>query len=317
MPHKKIAIIAGFFFTIIWSGAFLVARDAVSVLSPIGLVSLRLFLAGILLFAIYRRSVLRFWKDINTSTKLYVLFSGIFAHGIYLGSNFWALEVVPTSTTNVITSSLPIVTIPLAYFLLGERIRLWNVFAVTLGLLGVFVTVHSSNTNEGTNLLDSHLMAAGLVVFSVLSLAAGNVLAKTFINHQNFLQVCTIQFLSSGIFLLPFSLILEEPLQLDTLFADYLLHLVYMVCIASILGTVLWFQVLNTYSANAASSFFLLTPIMGIVFGFIFFAEPITEGRIAGAAIITISIAVKVFAYLQPKSWRTLNEKLKGNPHKR
>ncbi len=73
-----------------------------------------------------------------------------------------------------------------------------------------------------------------------------------------------------------------------------ILEIFFLSMIGSILGTLMWFRVLERLPANSASSFFLLTPLMGIAFGSVIFGEPVTSGKILGIALISSAILLRV-----------------------
>ena len=79
--------------------------------------------------------------------------------------------------------------------------------------------------------------------------------------------------------------------------------IVFLACVGSVAGTLLWFFVLQSMSANAASSFFLLTPVFGIVLGKLIFGEPVTLSKSLGVIVISLAILLRLKGFFNSAGW--------------
>jgi len=285
---------AGIAFSVIWSLSFIVAKGALQSISPLWLSGLRLTLAGVVLLLVNGAAILSFWRNVAPRTVLRVLISGFLCQAVYLGTCFWALVHLPTSIVNIVVSTLPLMSLPFSFFLLGEKIGLAGIAAFVLSIAGVVIALISGIDETMRNL--SLYGFSALVVFgSVVALALGNTLIKPVISEAALLPFCAFQFTSSGVVsiaialahdgvhMLSFGVLLQEAFSLF-----------FLAFIGSILGTVLWFRVLRAMPANTANTFFLLTPIFGIIFGYLIFEEQITWSKVLGVLVICSAIGLRL-----------------------
>nr|WP_027289825.1 DMT family transporter [Rhodovibrio salinarum] len=286
------AALGGTLFALIWSLSFVVTRLALPDIPPVLLAAIRLIASGALLVAFRARTTLATWRAASPATRRTIILAGLLAQAVYLGAAYWALTAIPTSVVNIVVSALPLLTIPAAFLVLRERASLIETFAVVLGVTGVAIAVFDTQSmrmvNEG-----AYTAAAMLLLVAVAALALGNTLVKRIVTARNYIDICGPQFLTSGVVLLVVSLILETTPGWDAL-ARALPELGYLVLLGSIVGMALWFKLLSLMTANQAASFFLMTPIMGMGLGALFFGELMTTSKIIGVVVLMASISLKV-----------------------
>lgn len=286
--------LAGIAFAVIWSLAFVVSKSALQSIPPLWLSGLRLILAGGILLLVNGVAILSFWRRVDRRTLLRIVAAGVLSQAGYLGPMYWALVHLPTSIVNVVVSSLPLMGLPFCYFLLSEKIGIAGVVAFLLSIAGVTITLLGGNSLALSG-FSAYGLSALMTVVSVMALALGNVLIKPIISDSALLPFCAIQFVSSGVLLMALAVGCEGALVLDgNVLSQTALHLVFLSGVGSILGTILWFRVLRAMPANAANSFFLLTPIFGVVLGHLIFSEPITVSKMIGVLVIFSAITLRL-----------------------
>lgn len=101
-----------------------------------------------------------------------------------------------------------------------------------------------------------------LTIASVLALAAGNTLVKPYVSLRTIAPTCAIQMTLSGIVVLSLAAYLEGRDGL-AVSAHSLSARAYSIFIESIIGTFVWYKVMETFTAKGASMFLLFTPIFG------------------------------------------------------
>ena len=291
--NKPLMVFYGILFAAIWSLSFIATGISLSSIQPIWLAGIRLTLAGIILILFFAKSIYGISKNPPALFAIIVI-CGFLSQGVYIGASYLALVHFPTSIVNIIVSSLPLVTIPFAYILLKESLRITDITSFLLCIFGVYITLDG---NYGTSTLSfsEYVFAVSILLISVLSLALGNVLIKPVISHKVFLPICGIQCFTSGIGLMIIASVIESTPTLQSL-VKIKEPLLFLILCGSIVGTVLWFNVLSTFSATGASAFFLLTPIFGIFGGNFIFGEVISTSKIIGAMIILFAISFRIGA---------------------
>ncbi|WP_026381628.1 DMT family transporter [Afifella pfennigii] len=292
-------VLGGTLFALIWSLSFVVTRLALDEIPPVLLAAIRLTLSGTMLMALRLRAAAELWRSSPSSARQTILLSGLLSQAVYLGACYWALTAIPTSIVNIFVSSLPLLTIPAAFLVLQERAGPLEILAVLMGVAGVAIAVFDADTMGAAS--GAYLLAVLLLVVAVASLALGNTLIKRIVSTRNFLEVCALQFLSAGLALLLLAPFLEAMPSLASV-VRAIPELAYLVLFGSILGTAIWFRLLTVLTANQAASFFLLTPIMGILLGSLVFGEPLTLAKLFGVLVLVTSIALKVLVTFQNNS---------------
>lgn len=137
---KKLASAAPWFFIVIWSSGFVVAKYAFADADALFFLAIRLLLAAAILFALtaaLRQPIRLSREDLRSS-----LLIGIALHGLYLAGVWYAIELgAPAGLSSVITSMQPIIVSLLAVRLLGEPLTRKQIGGLIFGLLGVFLVV--------------------------------------------------------------------------------------------------------------------------------------------------------------------------------
>lgn len=290
---NRLTLISGVLFAIIWSLSFIATKSALYDISPLWLATIRLLLATGLVWLTKAKAVLEFLSQIPPNTFYRIVLASILAQGAYLGMSYWALAHLPTSVVNIVVSTLPLMTLPIAYLLLGERIGMTGIAAFILSIIGVIITLDGGLIAFGKLPL---LFWPSLILFaSVLALGFGNVLTKSLISDRTLLPLCALQFLFGAIAMMLAALFFEQnQIPNITALSMAIPELIFLAGVGSILGTFMWFNVLRSMTTNVASTFFLLTPIIGIFFGSIFFGESITYPKIIGTLLITLAILLRL-----------------------
>lgn len=288
-------LVLGVLFALIWSLSFVATKTALQSVPPAALAATRLLLAGIIVAVFNFAKIYHFFYSLSGTSLRRLICAGLMSQTVYLTASYWSLVHLPTSIVNIVVSALPLLTIPISFALLGETVRISNVIAFLFSMIGVSVTLLSRPDLPMEN-ISEYGVAASVLLISVVALAIGNVLIKPMISAATLFPICAIQFLSSGITSLVVSVALHEPIPQLTSLMDAGLQIVFLSLIGSIFGTFAWFKVLERLPANAASSFFLLTPIFGIFFGWAFFMEPITTAKVTGVLVISSAILIRAGA---------------------
>ena len=135
MP-QKLERYAPALFVFLWSTGFVGAKYIVPYAEPFTFLTIRYFLAALILFAIAYafKQPLKLNKD-QFKASFAV---GILLHVIYIGGVFYAVSLgVSAGISAVIVSIQPVLVSLLAVPLLGERLRWVQVVGLFLGVAGI------------------------------------------------------------------------------------------------------------------------------------------------------------------------------------
>ena len=123
-------------------------REALRELNVFQVMELRTLVGFVLLYPLIRRN--GGFAAMKTSRPAQFITRNLIHYGAQLGW-FFALTLIPLGQVVSIEFTMPIWTAILAASFLGERITLWKVTAIVLGLVGVFVIVRpeTGEINQG------------------------------------------------------------------------------------------------------------------------------------------------------------------------
>jgi probable blue pigment (indigoidine) exporter len=198
---------------------------------------------------------------------------------------FIAAYRLPGGVAAVINSLAPILVVVLSVPLLGGRIRLLQVVAGLLGVLGVALLVLQAN---------ARLDAVGIVamVGAVLMMGLGTVLTKRWGRPpgMNAVRLTGWIFLFAGLTLLPFTLAIEGLPR--TVTGREVGGIVYLVLISGIVAYALWFWGIGQLSAASVTFLSLLNPVMAAALGWLVLDQRLNGWQIVGAVIVLVSVVL-------------------------
>ncbi len=291
-------IIFGVGFAVIWALSFIFTQLALKDFPPLWLAGTRLIFSGLILFII-----IRYYKKTRIEYNFKILLAGLFTQAIYLGASYWSLVNLPTSIVNIVVSTVPMVSIPIAYLYLKENVKPYELISFAICIFGVAVALSGKINNLG-NIDINYIISISLLLISVISLAFGNALAKKELSQEKILEFCCLQFFTSGLILV-FLAAYIEPMPNINGNIETIASIVFLVLFGSILGTILWFKLLFDMTMIGASSFFILTPMLGIIGGMLFFDESLSMEKIIGTIIISCAIFIRFYLGWYKKLTRT------------
>lgn len=284
---KKLGGIAPWFFIVIWSSGFVVAKYAFSDADALFFLAIRLLLAAAILFVL--TAALRQPIKLSRSDLMASLLIGISLHGLYLAGVWYAIELgAPAGLSSVITSMQPIIVSLLAVRLLGEPLAGRQLAGLFFGLLGVFLVVlpklSKADGFTGESLAFLFLALAGSTIATLLQKKIG---------HSIPLMIgTTYQFAIAGVAMLAISISRGRTHFEFTQSAFW--TMTWAVLVTSIAAVLLLLWLLNRGSAAKVSSLLYLVPPMAVLQAFILFGERVTALGILGIAMTAFGVALVI-----------------------
>ena len=263
-----------------WSSAFTSARVIVSHAPPLGALSLRFFLSGIiaLIIAIWLRQNFKLTKNQLHATIIF----GICQNTIYLGLNFVAMQWIEASLAAIIASSMPLLVALLGWLFLGQRLSIMGVAGLGIGFLGVTL-IMGFRLNTGISELGLIYCVLGALALSIATLAVRNTNSE-----GNLMVIVGYQMLIGGASLSIFSIMLETYIIVFNW--TLLVAFVYTTLVPGLIATVIWFWLVNEIGAVKAATFHFLNPFFGVSIAAVILSEPLGVSDYLGVLIVTIGI---------------------------
>jgi drug/metabolite transporter (DMT)-like permease len=284
------AILMGTAFAFMWSSAFTSARMIVADAPPVGALSLRFLISGLIGVGIavaFGQS----WRLTPAQWRATVIF-GICQNALYLGLNFVAMQTVEASLAAIIASTLPLMVAVTAWIVFRETLRPLAIAGLVAGFAGAALIMGSRLTGGvdlyGVVLCILGAMALTLATLSVRGASSGG----------NVLMIVGLQMLIGSAVLAPVAL-LTETLEVNwtwRLAAAF----AYTTLIPGLAATVVWFMLVNRIGATRAATFHFLNPFFGVAVAAAFLGETLGPVDLLGVAIIAAGILAVQLARQKP-----------------
>ena len=274
------ALLLGLVFALIWSSAFTSARIIVSHAPPLGALSLRFFLSGILavIIALWLKQTFKWTKKQLQATVVF----GVCQNTIYLGLNFVAMQWIEASLAAIIASSMPLLVALLGWFFLGQRLSTVGVLGLGLGFVGV-ILIMGFRLTAGISELGLIYCIVGALALSIATLAVRNTNSG-----GNLMVIVGYQMLIGGASLSIFSIIFETyKVSFDW---ELMVAFIYTTLAPGLIATVVWFWLVNEIGAVKAATFHFLNPFFGVSIAALILGEPLSLSDYFGVVIVTIGI---------------------------
>lgn len=277
-------------FVLLWSTGFITARLVAPHVEPLTFLSIR-FLLCIVLFGAAATVAGAPWPS-GPRGWVNALGVGVLLQGVYLGGVFWAVRHgLPAGVAALIVSLQPVLTVVLAWPLLGERPGPWRWIGTGMGFAGtalVVVPALRRATASGFNPPSGVTVAACLLAMVAITL--GTIWQKRTASAADLRTNLTLQFMGAFILAAPLALA-TETLRFD-LAPAALTGLAWSVLGNSVASTVLLMLMIRRGAVASVASLFYLVPAVSALLAYAFFAEALTPLQIGGMALAAAGVAV-------------------------
>ena len=244
--------------------------------NPIFTAAIRALGGGLPLLLFYNQVPPRAWW-----AKVALL--GTLNCGIVFAFLFIAAERLPGGVAGTLQSLGPIITVLIAWPLLGERPTLLRLASVVLGAIGVMILL-----TGGKIVLDPIGTVAGLI--AAVSLALGGVLLNRWGRPIPLLEFTAWQLVIGGVELAIVAAIIGDvPASVSLTSA---LSYAYVALIGTSIAYALWFYGIEKAGAPAVAPFFLLIPMVAFALDAVVRGFVPTAVQAIGAAIVVVSLLI-------------------------
>lgn len=287
MP-QKLERYAPALFVFLWSTGFVGAKYIVPYAEPFTFLTIRYFLAALILFAI----AYAFKQPLKLSKEQFkASFAvGILLHVIYIGGVFYAVSLgVSAGISAVIVSIQPVLVSLLAVPLLGERLRWVQVVGLFLGVAGIALLL-LPKVFQGDYTASTSIAGIIICVIALLGTSGGYLVQKKLGGEIPFLSGTGAQYAISAIAFAILSVATED--QIIQWVPEFFFGLAWIVFMLSIASIVLLYGMLRTGSASKVSSLYYLVPPVAAIQAYFLFDEVIGLVGIIGMAFAGLGVVL-------------------------
>jgi drug/metabolite transporter (DMT)-like permease len=197
----------------------------------------------------------------------------------------FGVGLIPSGRAAILAYTMPVWSVPLSVWLLGERITGRKLFGLALGLAGLVLLLGDAFVNLGAAPLGSLL-----VLGASLSWALGTVLQKRFPVSMPVGPYTAWIMLLGGVPIFLGAIALEDWRSLREVGAKAWLGTAYNVLIAFAFAHWAWFKIATSVPVSIFSISMLLIPVVGVVCGMLFLGERPTWAEYAALALVVAAL---------------------------
>lgn len=268
--------------TIFWGLGTVVMKDIVESVAPSYLTGIRFLITGILVGAV-------FWKSVRRCLNPRAVRTGVI-FGVLLFAAYWTQTVGLISTTpgkSAFLTAVYVVLVPfLCWPLKNQRPTAFTLTAALLCFAGIGCV---SASGESMMLGFGELMTLVCACFFALHIV--------YVNHaagdMDMMGLTVFQFLTMGVLGIVAGVFTETaPSAAVLLSPDFLLNLAYLVVFSSALALAFQNIAVMHLPATTASLLLSLESVFGVLFSVLLFGEALTPLLVLGFAIIFVGVLV-------------------------
>jgi len=265
----------------VWGYAWVLAKLALAWCGPLQLATLRTAVGTVCLIP----ALLIMSRRVLPEHPWEALGVGVVQTGLFLLLNNWALAQGEAGKTSILVFTMPFWVLLFAWPVLGERIRGIGWAAVCIAGAGLVLILEPWG-------LRSALPAKIAAVGAGVCWALGVVVSKR-LHNRHPVDMYNFTFWQMALGLVPMVLVAlntpAEPIRWSATFVALLLGLGV---VATALGWIAWFYVLNRLPAGTASMSSLGIPVVALLGSALQLGERPTSTEWTGMALVALALAV-------------------------
>jgi drug/metabolite transporter (DMT)-like permease len=273
-----------------WGLSFVATKVALETFPVFTLVFVRFALASI--FFLVLMAVTGFPR-FTRREHLQVFLIAFFEPGLYFVFETIGLQHTSAPETSLIIATIPIVVLVLAFFLLGEPVKVSTLSGIGLSLLGIAVLIFGGERFQWV--LQGRLLGNLLIFGAVLSASMYIVLARKLARTRSAIEITSLQTLYGALFFfVPF--VLEVPdLHWHTISFRSFSALGYLTLFATIAAFLCYNHALTRVPASHASVFVNGIPVVTAAGAWIILEEHLTMIQSFGGLLVLFGVFLSNF----------------------
>lgn len=273
-----------FIIMVLWGLNIVILKLLVTELPPATMTAFRIMIAGIttLCILILTRSFRRMTKQEWIYTLLGTLFGVVLHHSLLAIS----LTMIDASSAALILALVPLTTVILAIFFLGEKLTGARFLGIFLALIGVFFI-------QGESFTSFHFSLGEVLIFtSMLVQAISFIFIKKATATIDSKQITTMMFLTGSIGLVILSFIIEPGSFSQMFTASPFIYVLFIFSgmVVTGFGYIIYNSAIQQIGAGQTVIFNNFVPFFGVVFSVIFLNEMITVSQVIGFIFVVIGV---------------------------
>lgn len=249
---------------------------------PFGFIGLRIFSATVIFWLIgFTPNEKINWKQDGWRFIL----CGITGVGINMLLFFKGISLTSVVNGSLIMTIIPIFVFVFSVLILGEKIILWRLVGLIVGLIGAATIIYQPDQQLTSNPIGDLMIVGNALTYSLYL-----VLVRPLMNHYRLLTVTKWVFLFGLVFTIPFSW--EEFSQVDwsRVNSTIVWSIVYVIFGVTVIVYFLNIYAMKRSSPTLVGAYAYLQPVIAILVAVFFFDEKLNLTHLVGGGLIFIGI---------------------------
>ena len=277
---------------VFWAGNFIVVKEVIGILPPVGFTFLRYALASVTLLSLLR------WREggftVPRGDLLRIAGLGVVGFGCY--QILWpvALQSIPAGDSALLIAATPVLTALLAMATGADTPNAVKLVGAFVAFVGVAVVI-----GEGQGLdLSASLFGDVLTLAAAACWAIYTVFGATILRRHSPLVTTAWAVAAGTIFLAPVGIAQLTTVDIAAVNPAVVIAILYSGTLAAGIANVVIFHAVKLLGPTRVTALQFLVPALAVVMAAIFLAEPIRPFQLVGGAIILAGVAL-----LRQGSW--------------
>jgi drug/metabolite transporter (DMT)-like permease len=271
---------------LVWGSTYLAIKVAVETLPPLLHAGVRFGIAGGVMYAFLWA---RLGRERVAVTRREVGAAAIVGTALLLGGNglvALAERDVPSSLAALVIASVPLWVVLMRFFT-GERVGGWTLAGVVLGFGGVALLLTPGSSGNAS------LWGQLLLVAAAVSWAGGSFVSQRLSLPSNLFVSSAVQMLCGGAVLVVASVVTGEVFSVrpERFSGASVLAVAYLVVAGSLAAFTAYTWLLQKAPISKVATYAYVNPVVAVLLGWVFAAEPVTATILVGATLIVASVA--------------------------
>jgi drug/metabolite transporter (DMT)-like permease len=270
----------------IWGASFIFSKIAVTQITPLTLVLLRVALAAVTLHVICLIKGVRLPSRLSAwaAYGVMALLNNVIAFSLI----FWGQQYIAASLSSILNASTPFFTVLIAGLVLAdERFSTRRIAGLVIGFAGVVLVIGPRHLLG----LGDHLLAELAIVGAALAYGFAGVWGRRFAG-ENPLATATGQLTTATVMMIPIAFTIERPLAVPVPSTEVVISVLALAVLCTALAYLLFFKILKMAGASNTSLVTMLVPVSTVLIAVPYLGETVDTLKLAGLITIVIGLAV-------------------------
>ena len=273
--------------SIVWGGTFFFQEIAVQELPVFTIVSIRVLIAALLLWAVTALTANTLPSGVKIWGALFLL--ALVNNVIPFTLIVWGQQEISSGLAAILNATVPLFTVVIAHFVTtDEKLTRAKFAGVIIGLVGVVVII-GEDALEGIGLA---VLAQLAVLVASLAYTFGGLYGRK-IQAMGLtpLGISTGQLIASSVILTPVALLVDEPWTLSLPGTEIIIAVIALASVSTAFAYILFFRILATAGATNLMLVTFLIPVSALALGIMILGEALETRHIVGLLCIGAGLA--------------------------